>query len=417
MKLLLAHAVREARYQPILQNLFCAMNEVQSQRKIVHLDEMDQEEFDRFASGEGSYEISEKVDGQNMSFGVDAEGRFFTKTKNSDPVYDPSFYDDIPYLSGFGDFHRAVQNTRTVELMRQSGETIQIFAELLPYAHSNTIEYSESAVGENGSVVVFNVESSTEKFEDVESFADQFAVAANGFNVTSKEVIDIPLVLGEGDDPSAVKSEIIQKLNELYDSALGAEKPEGYVIRNEATDQVVKLVDKSEFTEQNKKNHRFSNKIKKANRRFKINVRQQVFENADVLTQFEKAKQKVADEFTVRKQNGQGEFENIGQVLEVLVQDMDDEGHVPSYKEAAEIVTQEYVNWNEKMVEAENGFNESGDELSEISKDVTRHKIQSSKDRIDEIVESFASDSDWTSLVQASLGPTRVRRLRKQFVS
>jgi hypothetical protein len=392
------------------------MNEVQSQEKIVHLDEMSQEDFDRFAAS-GSYEISEKIDGQNMSFGVDADGRFFTKTKRSDPVYDPSFYDEIPYLSGFGDFHRAVEDKKLVELMKESGETIQVFAELLPYAHSNTIEYSDEAVGENGAAVVFNVESSDEKFEGkIEFFAGQLSVAADGFKIYGKEIVDTSLKLAEGDDPEAVKAELIKKLNLIHSSLLGADKPEGYVIRNEQTGQIVKLVDKSEFTEQNKKNHKFSNKIQKANRRFKVNVRQQVFENADVLTQFEKAKEKVADEVAVRKQKGEGGYNSLKEILGVLVRDMGSEGHVPNFKEAAEIVTRQYVNWNEKVVEAENGFKESDSELSEISKDVTRHKIDSSKRRIDEIVEAFASEADWTALVRASLGPTRVRRLRKQFL-
>lgn len=404
------------------------------QEKITHLDELGRSEFGTFRKSDSGFEVSEKIDGQNLSFGIDADGRFFTKTKRSQPAYDADFYDGIPYLSGFRDFHRDAEANagRYLKLVREDwGEnedagTIQLFAELLPYAHSNTIKYGEDFVGEGGAVVLFDFKVGGNRAAGLNpiltAFQDALADNLEAFRVYDKPVIDG----GDGvfreaarrtSDPEKVKETVISYFDNNHSSVLGADRPEGYVIRNKDTDTMVKLVDKDRFTEANKETHEVSNDVQAANRNFKVTVRQDVFDNADVLTNWDKTQEKVADELAVRKQRGKGGFGSMEEIIRVLIRDMDNEDHIKPMPRVSEIFDDALSDYIESIREVTAKFRDrAGDGVSKIARDVSRHKIQTSLERTFETAQEFRGKGSLVPLVKLSLGPTRVGRLRDQFL-
>jgi hypothetical protein len=176
-------------------------------------------------------------------------------------------------------------------------------------------------------------------------------------------------------------------------------------------------VDKSQFTEANKENHRVSNDVQSANRNLKVNIRQQVFDNADVLTNWDKAKDKLADELMVRKQNGKGKFQSKAEALQVLVADMESEGHVPSLSQAKAVASHEFSSYFNRLQSVQEDFKSRADEqISQIARDVARHKLESSRKRFRGAYSRFLG-GDITALVEVALGPTRVGRVTDQFVA
>ena len=399
------------------------------QEKIVHLDEIGRSELGQFAKSDTGFEVSEKIDGQNLSFGIDGDGRFFTKTKRSKPVYNAEFYDGIPYLSGFKNFHEDLAGQGAKYLREvwkdfrenEGSDTIQIFAELLPYAHTNTVKYDDSTMLENGAIVLFDFKVDGDRSAGLlpilQAFSDALSQELSTFACYHKPVIDIEPPMDVEKDPASLKAFLIEFLEDRYNPLLGADRPEGFVIRNKDTGQMVKLVDKDRFTEANKETHEVSNDVQSANRNLKVTVRQDVFDNADVLTNWDKTQEKVADELAVRKQRGKGGFDSMEEIIRVLIRDMDSEDHIKPMPRVSEIFDDALADYRETMEDVTTKFRErSGEDISQIARDVSRHKIQTSLEKTFETMQEFRGTGSLVPLVKLSLGPTRVGRLEDQFL-
>ena len=145
--------------------------EIVKMDKIIHMDEMSTDDFINFVKSfvtiDGrNVEISEKIDGMNFSFGLDEKDTFYSKTKTSKPVTDPSVYGDFSFLQGIKDYHNVLKSNsrilKTVKDMvagfdkKDKPFTIQIFGELLPSSQTNIVKYDKGKIG-NGAIVLFDV--------------------------------------------------------------------------------------------------------------------------------------------------------------------------------------------------------------------------------------------------------------------
>jgi len=381
------------------------MSQVKWQRKIPHIDELEEEEVQKLL---GLVEVSEKIDGQNLSFGLDAEGEFFTKTKRGTPAYDASVHTDVPYLEGFERFHRSLEDVETRHWTTPVSESnFQIFAELLPYPHTNTVKYDPDFFDDDGALVLFDLFIDGERPED-----HLFRLKHLASELTSHT--DFTVLRKSADFMEC------DTLNELHqrlkseDSILGAGEPEGYVVRNTENDAIAKVVDKSRFTEENEDMHRFSNAMEDANRNLKVEVRQQVFDNADVLTNKSKTREKVVEELAARRESG---FDDPSEVFEAIIHDLDSEGHVKPFMKCLEIYTDCVSSWIKDATLAKRGFLDSNAEImGEIPTAVAEHKIKHGWTRVMNYTKTFMVEESLIPLVKIALGPTRTHWLQEEFV-
>src|SRR6056300_1144475 len=138
--------------------------------KIIHIDEMSTDDFINFVKSFVSIEnrdieISEKIDGMNFSFGLDENDKFYSKTKSSKPVTDPSVYGDFSFLQGIKDYHNILKsNSRILKTVKdmvggfENNEsfTLQVFGELLSSSQTNIVKYDKGKIG-NGAIVLFDI--------------------------------------------------------------------------------------------------------------------------------------------------------------------------------------------------------------------------------------------------------------------
>ena len=133
---------------------------------IPHIDHMTIKSFcDLFSDSD--WEISEKYDGSNVSFGLDRNNNIYIKTKKLPPSADPEVFFELGrrYNSdinhGYGHFLVALNKTdiknKLLAVQQELGVPVQVFGELFSKAHSNVIAYSPELIG-NGAIVIFGVE-------------------------------------------------------------------------------------------------------------------------------------------------------------------------------------------------------------------------------------------------------------------
>lgn len=360
------------------------MEAVVSMDKIVHMDEMKTDDFIRFVKSfvdieNRKVEISEKIDGQNFSFGFEAN-KFFTKTKKSKPVYDSAFYGDIEFMQGFKIYHKvlasAEQDLRSFKeevsgVLNIPGlDSIQIFGELLPSAQTNALKYENDKIGE-GAIVLFDIKVGGKTILKNPKAMDLFDKLTKkldkqgGWRVYNKPLIDdsqfsfdvIHLTTLENiyikyydvinsrkkaDKPLKTKAKQViqslidnikvQMLKRMIDnrkSILGNIKPEGLIIRDFSNGFLVKLVDKDGFSKLNQENHGVSNDIQMAVRKLRTKIKNDIFGNADILKNFAKVIEKATDSYFVKKQiDPNYKLNSLDQVLIVAYEDMVEEKRI-----------------------------------------------------------------------------------------
>lgn len=385
------------------------MSNVKWQRKIPHIDEMDQDETERLF--DGPVEVSEKIDGQNLSFGIDQNGRLFTKTKRGKPAYDATAHAEIPYLEGFERFHLALESVEQEVWTPVSVhfESFQVFGELLPYTHTNTIEYDSRFFGDYGLLVLFDVFMDEERPSTYIHLLQNVAKSITRhtrFNAMEKSIRVLDDL--EWND----KNDLLDVLRRR--SSIGADEPEGYVLRNMSNDSIAKVVDRDQFSEKNKDMHRFSSTMESVNRDLKVKVRKHVFDNADVLTNKSKTKEKVVEELAARREDG---FKNSDAIFEAIIRDLDSEGHVKPYDECLEVYTNHVSEWIKEASKVKQRFSDTNtDTMGQIPTVVANHKIEKGWSRILDLTETFMMEESLVPLVKIALGPTRTHWLQDEFL-
>lgn len=152
-----------------------SLEDVIKMPSIPHLSKMTPEQIISFLErGDLPFDISEKVDGYNVSFGLMGDNEVYVKTKTQQPQTDPSYFEDLAkvypqnivfakllnYLNN-NNFKEWYQNTFTnnytffsKKLPEVTG--FQIFAELFSGDEkSNVIQYSEENIGKGALYVFF----------------------------------------------------------------------------------------------------------------------------------------------------------------------------------------------------------------------------------------------------------------------
>jgi len=117
---------------------------------IPHIDQMTAKDFCNLFSG-GAWEVSEKYDGSNVSFGLTEEGNIFVKSKKGNPTTETAeFFEqakkyDNDIFEGFGKLLEVLQQSDVKRLFSQLngmiGSPLQIFGELFSKPHMNVIPY------------------------------------------------------------------------------------------------------------------------------------------------------------------------------------------------------------------------------------------------------------------------------------
>jgi hypothetical protein len=158
---------------------------------IDHLEDLDLQAFIAAVSNISKMQASEKLDGANLWFGLDGDGRLYTsragKSKSADNVYEEG---DYPYLSssnGFRATHAALKSKEDeIKTVLRPNDTVEI--EVLFGRQPNAVTYG--AGGKNYIAFIRGVEGT----QDI--LVDQLANALSG-DVTKVQVKTVDTIDGE----------------------------------------------------------------------------------------------------------------------------------------------------------------------------------------------------------------------------
>ena len=327
-------------YEAVSNNIVPNMN------KISHIQDMNIKELMQFLE-DMNYEVSSKIDGSNISFGV-LDNEVYVKSKGGHPTTNPEdFYSfakeaKLPIMNAFGDTLKMLQNngfkewnTKWMQDDRikkyENAHSIVVFGEVLNSPQVNTLRYDPEKIGDNTLIpLVVKLNNGTKEGVDVtmtklgEDILTDFVEAfngADGFNVYPKHLLDVDLHLDDlkkiktyvNDNYEALttrkrKGELAEKkqkdkaalekmikdykkklLSEIKDieSFLGNTTIEGLVIRNQKNG-ITKIVDTDKFTELNTKNWEDRKALRQEKRELYKDIVDSVGKNADILVNRDK---------------------------------------------------------------------------------------------------------------------------------
>jgi hypothetical protein len=433
---------------------------------IPHIDQMTAKDFCNLFSG-GAWEVSEKYDGSNVSFGLTEEGQIFVKSKKGNPVINPDdFYQqaklyDNDIFEGFGKFLQTLQKSKVERLLKQLGDMLgtplQIFGEMFSKAHMNVIPYAEDLIG-NGAVVIFGVikldsskgtdittskEGQTVKNKIIEHLkensdwnfydkkplqldidetiksqiqktcsAENMAIMAsrkrtgNEVELKAKAVKEFEIL------KSLIKKGLLGSLGTVP-SSLGASEIEGAIIRNIQTGAIAKLVDLEGFGRRRAEQWAGVDALKDYRKSLYNQLKDDVLNNADIFVLDDKQVQKLTDAMEIKGSR----FSTVDQMLEVLYGDASDE---VQFKEAKQMVSDLTNSLNQYKKDIDNA-------LTKINKDDTKalsdtsKAIEAEKRRIDQFISELnqrisEEQNPYLSVIRFVLGPKILEDLSKKFM-
>jgi hypothetical protein len=389
----------------------------------------------------GSWEVSEKYDGSNMSFGLTDEGQIFVNSKRKGPytssqdLYHLAQEYNNPIMNGFGRFLENLQKAGIQKLLKQLGDMIgsplQIFGELFSDAHMNVIPYAEELIG-NGAVVIFGVVKLTQEETDVTKRKDKgidITTTPEG-KVIKDKIVDFlnkkgdwkiydkkPLQLNIKDEIKAqieellddnnmqilssrtskkntIKASVVDKFeklkktikNELLSSlgsvpsSLGASEIEGAIIRNIKTGAIAKLVDLEGFSKRREEQWAGVDALKEYRKNLFKKLQNDILQNADIFILRDKQIQKLRD--------SQRPVNNINDILEVLYGDASAE---VEFKEAKQMVVDLIDHLNQYKKEIQNALLEI-DQENVKAVESTKNVIDLENKTIDNFINKLKQD-------------------------
>lgn len=120
---------------------------------IKHIEDLPHRKFIDVIKSLSEYEITEKLDGVNLAFGVDEQGKFFTsrETKGGDRKYTTTQYEDHPANNATKSAHEALKNMvcgleRIAPYMRDSLKGQLVEVEVLFGRQPNAIVYGSNCI-------------------------------------------------------------------------------------------------------------------------------------------------------------------------------------------------------------------------------------------------------------------------------
>jgi len=153
---------------------------------ITHLEDMDLQAFIRAVQNISKMQASEKLDGANLWFGLDDEGKLFTsragKRKNAENMYEEKDYPYFAAYNGFRSAHAALkEKEEQIKRVLRPGDTVEI--EVLYGRQPNAVTYG--AGGKNYIAFLRGVEGT----QDI--LVDQLATMMTNENATVKvQIVD-----------------------------------------------------------------------------------------------------------------------------------------------------------------------------------------------------------------------------------
>tara|TARA_Y100000310_G_scaffold182983_1_gene183022 strand:- start:1943 stop:3355 length:1413 start_codon:yes stop_codon:yes gene_type:complete len=463
--------------------------------KIIHLDELPYNDFITFIKNfeniesTKDLEVSEKIDGQNCSFGFDKDNVLFVKTKKSRPIYDLEFYEEVKFLDGFQKFHcTLLENTDPISKIKNLIPLItktnkdfvfQIFGELVPDAHTNTIVYNENKI-KDGTLVIFDfkvdgksileflkkpvivymidvlnkvynwnfiykplisLDGFTLEADIISKYEEFYTESKDFINARKKvEYCEAGFDVGQSDwlrksrftkkrireiltqKQNTIKKIFLENILENKISAIGDSKPEGTIFRDRKNNLLVKLVDKDDFAEANKATHEYSTEIRDLTRNINKEIKNQIFNNADILKNHKKVLEKITDNYVAEKQLDKDfEYKNIDELLLVIYSDMVEENRIiKDHKEIIDdictiteraLCTAEYIKEEWEKLEKDNISNN----IINITNNFICEFIKNTNKLLDTALSECKTDVS-LSILRYLFGKKKIRELKK-FIS
>lgn len=216
------------------------------------------DEFDSFLLNLEKFSVTEKVDGTNLTFGLDASGEFYINRDKKDGRKYGNIYPNNKYLLGtvfskYFDVLFSFAQTGAITMSRDSAFEIEIIDDeitnVVPYDarqiiildKNGTIEiYKDSIESPLNSGIYWNIKENSQFTIDCDAVRQLFKDSDRSSALTEmkKMLLDVPSQYGENNPDSWI---------------------EGLVFKSE--DRIYKLVNKDRFTIMNKFLHKFRNKM------------------------------------------------------------------------------------------------------------------------------------------------------------
>lgn len=442
-----------------------SLNEAVKMVSIPHIDQMTAKDFCNLFSG-GAWEVSEKYDGSNVSFGLTEEGEVFVKSKKGNPTTDSSeFFTqaknyDNDIFEGFGKLLQTLQQSNVKRLIAQLSEMInspiQIFGELFSKPHMNVIPYAEEYIGK-GAVVIFGIikldspkgtditttregkvikdkiidflNKSTEwKFYDKKPLAldikddiknqivktcsaENMAIMAsrkrsgNEAEMKAKAVKEFEIL------KSLIKKTLLSSLGSVP-SSLGASEIEGAIIRNMENGAIAKLVDLEGFGRRRAEQWAGVDALKDYRKNLYNQLREDILKNADIFVLDDKQVQKLTNAMETKGSR----FTSLDEILDVLYGDAVEE---VEFKEAKQMVSDLSQSLKQYQKDIEGALREVRSEDTKGLED-TRRAIEAEKKRINSFIGELnsrvsSSQNPYLSVIQFVLGPKTLEELTQKF--
>jgi hypothetical protein len=339
---------------------------------IKHLDELNFIDFLNFIKdfnkNYNNYEISEKIDGQNFSIGIE-NWKLYTKTKKSQKVFNPKFYEGAIYRNGFENIHKNI-NISEINFLIQflykllcincNNPNIQFFFEILPFKQTNNIKYKYEKVAilldiyiNNKSIysklsklnlrsIIFHLDlcindwtfylkntynfnnlniNHIDLFENIyEKYKNILFSRKKIYKLKKNKVKDILKMIQMN-----IKNQLLKKI-ENFDSLFNSKTIEGVVIMK--NDVNVKVVNKNNFSEKNELQQGINREIGFITKELNTEIKK-MFNNHDLLTNFVKIFEKIEIElFDLKAFNQNRKFHNYQEILNIILKDIKSENNI-----------------------------------------------------------------------------------------
>jgi len=365
--------------------------------RIVHLDDMPTDEFIRFIEAyicqPREFTTTEKIDGQNLSFGIDNDGRFFTKTKKGLPVFDANDYPKHPLYEAIALLHTKLQT----QLEHVDAGPFQVFSEYLPYPHTNLVKYDTvpdtlffisiftpdgrhvrqymwpdiltNKIGMEGIPILptklIDVGHRFDTLKKLRTKYPSWNVVRNRKKWAKAKRIRQAIV----DD---IKQRFLEAYGVLTDEGRYSSRMEGVVIKG--LDFWVKVVDKFTFSSENYNKQAALRELRTLETEFKKNIGRTVFKNADCAYNYKKAIQKIGEHFVVN-----GQYTDIDLLLSIVHTDIACEVYL-SFKTKSTDVLQTVAEYRSAIASVENTIADSASDMLSEYFDVEKKNILDSVD-------------------------------------
>lgn len=451
------------------------LDSVSHMEKIVHMDELSTKNFllfvDNFIKDStDTIEVSEKIDGQNFSFGRGLDGELYTKTKRSLPIKSSSEYADFFFMQGLREYHDILEcNSSLLSEIYDfikfkldiSGEfNFQVFCEIMPNSQTNIVQYAS-----NKSIVVFDVLLGGNSILELPTSDDILEFIActlhdvggwvvvvknkvdiSGFEINTKPIDDlrklssdnVTLLGSRKRATQQLKTEVTTQIQTIKDniklqfinyfvkgtvSHIGNGEPEGVIVRDFANNLVVKIVDKDSFSEINKVASENSSKVTRAITSAKSRIKKNIFFGADILKNFTKIIEKLNDYLFINKGTGNPRtFRYVHEVFDVIYNDMNTEGRIQlPCDEVKEIVTRELLALHEVILHETQLLERNKESIPMSKYIISSEKINASASFIKTIQDALSEVDDadllpiYYSVIHFVIGNSKLHEIKNIY--